>query len=85
MRPCMAIGTALIFGLLASPGAPADNGKSDEQEAIHAIQAIGGKVIASPDGAGEPAVGVELGGGRIKDADLAPLEHLPHLKTLDIS
>src|SRR5438309_1692113 len=55
---------------------------ADEQKAIDAIQKAGGKVETDADEPGKPAVGVDLGGDKVTDAELAPLESLTRLRRL---
>jgi hypothetical protein len=78
MRPRF-FGTGLAFlGILAI----AADDAGDQQKAIDAIDKAGGTVQVDADEPGKPAVGVDLGGDKISDADLAPLESLPRLRRL---
>ncbi len=55
---------------------------ADEQQAIEAIQKSGGTVQLDEGDPAKPAVRVDLGGDKVGDAELAPLEALTHLRRL---
>src|SRR5262249_48572554 len=73
---------ALVFSLTVSLAPPVRAG--EREQAIAAIEKLGGKIEFAEDEPGRPARLIYLQGKRVADKELALLKALPDLKRLDL-
>jgi hypothetical protein len=72
---------AIAFALLLT--GPLSAGE-DDTKAEKAIQALGGKIVRSPDAPGRPIISVDFSKSKVTDADLKCLQSLGELRSLKL-